>query len=226
MSVSRFYFNVSRGGLFVGFFQIVARHEDDGCECHEAQDDNLDVVAVAGQAVVELLLWHDGVHVPAQGGEHRVPESSADGGVEQEFPVAHARHAGRNGDEMADDGHEASGQCGHDAVAVEVALALLHFLLVEQAEVAPAAVGKAVDDGAAQIAACKVVDGGSAVGTERGGQDDEPHVEMATGSEVGGWRHDELRGHGDDGALEKHEEPNPIVVEVFEDELIEFHFLF
>ena len=153
-----------------------------------------------------------------------MPEAGTDGGVEQELPIAHACHTCRNGDEMSDDGHEAAGQRGYDAVSVEVALALLHFLLVEQAEVSPAAIGKAIDDGAAEIASGEVVDGGSAVGSDGCGKNDHPHVEVTAGGKIGCWRCHKLRWYWNDSTLQQHQEPYPVVVEVVKYELIYFHF--
>ena len=120
----------------------MAGDEHHGSNADKAKDDDLDVMAILGKTLVELFLRHNGLHVPAQGGKNGVPKACTDGGVEQEFPVAHACHSSRDRDEMSDDGHEATSQRGCDAVLVEVALALLHFLLIEQAEMSPPAVGK------------------------------------------------------------------------------------
>ena len=180
-------------------------------------------MAILGKALVELFLRHNGLHIPAQGGKNGVPEACTDGGVEQELPVAHACHSCRDGDEMADDGHETTCQRGCDAVLVEVALALLHLLLIEQAEMSPAAIGKAIDDGSAEIASGKVVDGGSAVGSDGGSQNDHPHVQVSASGEIGSRWHHKLRGHRYDCTLQQHEEPYPVVVEVFKNELVDFH---
>ena len=208
----------------LALLQVMAGNKDHDGQTNKAEDDNLDVVSVAGKAFVELLLRHDGLHIPAQNGQHGVPKTGTDGRVEQEFPIAHACHTGRNRDEMAYDWHETTSERGHDAVAIEVAFAFLYLFLIEQTKVSPTAVGKAIDDGAAQIASCKVVDGSPAVGTDGSCQNDKPHVEMAAGSKVGGRRHHKLRGNGDDRTLKKHQKPYPIVVEVFENELVEFHY--
>ena len=68
---------------------------------------------------------------------------------------------------MADAGDETARDGRHHAVVVEIAFALLHLLLREQAEAAQAAVGEAVDERAAQIVARQVVDGGATVGSDR-----------------------------------------------------------
>ena len=87
-----------------------------------------------------------------------MPASGADGGEEQELPVVHPGQSGRDADEVADDGHKTPRQRGGHPVVVEVLLALLYLLLVEQTEMAEAAVGKAIDHGPPDVEGSEVVD--------------------------------------------------------------------
>ncbi len=93
---------------------------------------------------------------------------------------------------MADAGDEAAGDGGHHAVVVEVGLTLLHLLLREKTEVTDAAVGKTIDDGAAEVVASQIVDAGTDVGTQCGSQDDQYDMQVAGGSMVGGRSDNEL----------------------------------
>ena len=53
--------------------QVMAGNKDHDGQTNKAKNDNLDVVSVAGKAVVELLLRHYGLHIPSQNGQHGVP---------------------------------------------------------------------------------------------------------------------------------------------------------
>ena len=112
--------------------------------------------------------------------------------------------------------------CYH-AVVIEILLALLYFLLVQQAHLSPLRIGKSVDDGTTEVVAGNIVDGGSAVGSDGGSQNDHPHVQVSACSEIGCRWHHKLRGHRYDCTLQQHEEPYPVVVEVFKNELVDFH---
>ncbi len=173
------------GRRSVSLGEALLYHEiDDGKE-DKGDDDPLDVVAVFKNLVVQLLFGDNGVKIPAQTGKDDVPATGTEGGVEQKMTIVHACQSGGDADEMAYAWNESAGDGGQLAVGVEVALALLHLFLIEQAEMAQTAVGKAVDDGAAHIVGHDVVDGGAEVGTERGKEDDEPHVEISACGMVG-----------------------------------------
>lgn len=115
-------------------------------------------------------------------------------------------------------GDEATYEGGHGSVVGEVFLGVLHFLLVEEAEVSEGAIGKSVDDGASEVASGCIVDKGAYIGSQRGTEDNEDYVEVAAigGSTVGGRWHDEFAGDGNDGALERHQEGDGPVVEMVE----------
>ena len=116
--------------------RFVAAHEIADDEINQGDgynhaDDHLNVFTVFQYLVVELLFRHNVVEIPAQDGEYGVPCTSADGGVEQEFPIVHLCQSGGNGYQVANAGNEQSRYGGHHAMVVEVFLALLHFLLVD-----------------------------------------------------------------------------------------------
>ena len=106
-----------------------------------------------------------------------------------------------DGNKVSDAGNEAPGDGGHHAVIVEILLAVFHLLLIEQTEFSPFAVGETIDEGATQIVACKIVDGGTAVGPDGGKQNHQPNVEVSTSGMIGSGRNNEFRRDGDDGAL-------------------------
>ena len=64
---------------------------------------------------------------------------------------------------MSDARDKTAGKSGCNAVIVEVTLALLHLLLVEQAELSPFAVGKLIDDRPADVEGNEIVDAGTQV---------------------------------------------------------------
>ena len=163
-----------------------------------------------------MLLRDNGVEVIAEDGEDHVPEACADGGVEKEMTVVHLRQSCRDRDKVSDAGYEPPRDGGKLAVVVEVSLASLHFLLIKETEMAEPTVGETVDDGSSEIVTCKVVDGRANIRTEGGEKDDEEGVKVTARSMVGSRRHDELRRHGDDRALKKHEDEHREVIQVVE----------
>ena len=115
---------------------------------------------------------------------------------------------------MADTWDEASGECGDDAVVVEITLGLLDLLLVQQTHLAPLAIRELIDDRTADVERNKVIDGGTNVGTNGGEEDDQPHVELSAGSMISRGGDDEFGGYRHDGALEEHQKQNRSVVEI------------
>ena len=195
-------------------------HKPNDGHGHQGEDDELDVVAIFHDLALQLVGRDDRGEIPAEERQDGVPGACADGGIEKKLPVVHPGQSGGNGDEVADARDETARDGRHHTVVVEIAFALLHLLLREQAEAAEAAVGEAVDERAAQIVAGQVVDGGPTVGSDRRKDDDPPGVEvLARMSEIGRRRDDQLRGYGDDGTLKQHQKPNPRVVEMLDDKL-------
>ena len=64
----------------------------------------------------------------------------------------------------------------HRSMVVEILFTLLHFLLVEQAHMSPAAIRKTVNNRATEVVACNVVDTRTDVGSNSGEQDNEKYV--------------------------------------------------
>ena len=129
-------------------------------------NDELDVFAIAFDFGLQLVLGHHRVQIPSQGGQDAVPCTGTECGVEQELPIFHFRQACGDGNKVSDAGNEAPSDGGHYAVIVEILLAVFHLLLIEQTEFSPFAVGETIDERATQIVACKIVDGGTAVGPD------------------------------------------------------------
>ena len=129
-------------------------------------NDELDVFAIAFDFGLQLVLGHHRVQIPSQGGQDAVPCTGTECGVEQELPIFHFRQACGDGNKVSDAGNEAPSDGGHHAVIVEILLAVFHLLLIEQTEFSPFAVGETIDERATQIVACKIVDGGAAVGPD------------------------------------------------------------
>ena len=101
-------------------------------------------------------------------------------------------------------------------MVVEVFLCLLHFLLIQQTQVAEGAIGKSVDDGTPQIAGGSVVDESTQISTNGGTQYHEDDIQVAavgSGTIGGRWYH-QFTGSGDNGALEHHQEGDGPVVQV------------
>ena len=95
-----------------------------------------------------------------------MPTASTNRGEEQELAVVHTGQAGRDRDQVTDNGYKATCQRGSDPVIVKVFLTPFYFLLIEQTHLSPFAVGKLINDGAAYVECHKIVDAGTDVGTE------------------------------------------------------------
>ena len=145
------------------FEEQVEEPDDD-----KPDNDELDVFAIAFDFGLQLVLGHHRVQIPSQGSQDAVPCTGTEGGVEQELPIFHFRQASGDGNKVSDAWNEAPGDGGHHAVIVEILLAVFHLLLIEQTEFSPFAVGETIDERATQIVACKIVDGGTAVGSDGG----------------------------------------------------------
>ena len=186
---------------------------DDG-KCHESEYRPHDIVVILLNLGIQLVFGHDGGEIPAQGGEDSVPSTSTDGGVEQELPIGHTCQSRGDADQMAYAWDESSGECSYHAVIVEVLLALLHLLLVEQTHLAPFDVGKLIDDGSAHLERQEIVDGCAEVGTDGGKQHHEPYVQLAAMCMKGGRRHYQFRWYGYHGTLQQHKQQDGAIVQV------------
>ena len=80
-----------------------------------------------------------------------MPTACTNSGEQNEFTVMHTGQTGRDGNEVTDYWNETTGKCGCYAVVVEVFLAFLKLLLVKKAHLTPLAVGKLIDNRAANI---------------------------------------------------------------------------
>lgn len=200
--------------LFLARFVNKISHHNQGEGYHGVAE----LVAVAGDGVEELILGYDTLEGVAHGSEDDVPKACTDGGVEDEMGEAHLGEACGNGDEVTDARHEAPDEGSYGAMIGEVLLGVLHFLLIEEAEVAEGAIGKGVDDGTSEVAGGGIVDEGAKVGTKGGAEDDEDDVEVAAIGccTVGGGRYDKFAGDGDDCAFECHQEGDGPVIEMVE----------
>ena len=93
---------------------------------------------------------------------------------------------------MSDARDETTGDGCHLAVAVKIALALLYLLLVQQAHLAPLAVGKAVDDGTSKIIARHIIDGSTEVGAKGCKQNYKKDVKITCCCVISRGRHHKL----------------------------------
>ena len=121
-----------------------------------------------------------------------MPSTSTNRGEEDKFAVVHAGQSGRDGYQVTDHWDEASCQRGCNTVIVEVFFTLLYLLLIQQAHLAPLAVGELIDHRATHIQSHEIVDAGTDIGTEGGKENDQEHVERTTGSMIGCRGDDEL----------------------------------
>ena len=115
---------------------------------------------------------------------------------------------------MADAGQKPSRDGCHHAMPVKVPFTLLHFLLVQQTGVSPPAVGEPVDDGTAEIPACKIIYCRTAVCSQRSEEDDQPHIEVSAGGMVGSRSDNQLLRYGKDGTFEEHQKKNSAIIEL------------
>ena len=115
---------------------------------------------------------------------------------------------------MADAGNESAGDSCHHAMIIEIVLTLLHLFLIQHTEVAPTAVGEAIDDRAAEIVTCQIVDRSAAVGSSCRKENDQPNVEITGGRVVGRGSNHQLRWYRDDCTLKQHQQENRPIVEV------------
>lgn len=166
--------------------------EEHDCEASHDNDDQLDFTAVGIDALLQLTCRNERMQIPAESSQDAIPYAGADGRINQKFPKVHPRQSCGHRNQLPDARNESAGDGGHKAMVVEVALALLYLLLVEQAKVAQAAVGEPIDDRTPEKISGSIVDGCSRNGPERGKQHNEENVQAACGGIVGSRRHDNL----------------------------------
>lgn len=202
--------------------------EDEAYDEHgEHEDDASDFVAIArgefchlgGGGEVRL-----GVDEIAQESQNGVPYACTEGGEEEELTEVHAGQSGRNADELSHGGHKAAEEGGGRTVVTEIGFGVFNLGAVDQAHMADAAVGKTIDDGAAEPTGQIVVDECTEVGTE-GGYDDhheDVHRIILHQGEEGCRGHHDFRRERDEGTFNGHEYEDPPVVEVLEDKINEW----
>ena len=148
--------------LFPGLVNQESHDEDSQSEQHVT---NL-VAVFRGEDVDVIGRLEVGELVDAvtDSGEHRVPKAGPERRVEQEGAHLHAGQTGGDRDELAHGRDEAAEESGRSAVLLEVFFGVADFFFVDKAHVADAAVGEAVDNGAAQPQSQIIVEKGADVG--------------------------------------------------------------
>ena len=163
----------------------------------------------------EFLLGEVLAEPIAECGKHDVPDACAKGSEQGKGAEIHARQSGGNGDELPDCRNEAAQEGGDGAVAVKIGFGFLHLLGIDEAHVPHPAVGKGIDDRAANEQRQDVVDDGSDECAKGGNEDNHHHVHVAVACrEIGSRRDDDLAGEWDEGALDGHEQQDGAVGEV------------
>jgi len=175
-------------------------------------------MAIAGDGVKELLFRHDAGEGIAHSREDDVPQTCTNGGVEDKVGEAHLGQTCGDRDEVANAGNEATDKGGYSSMIGKILFGVLHFLLVEKAEMAECAIGKSIDYWAPQVAGCGIVDECPDISSEGGAEDDENHIQVAILSScaISCRRHDEFAWNRDNGALERHKECDGPIVEMVE----------
>ena len=82
----------------------------------------------------------------AKTGEDGVPHQCSQSGEEGEDSDVHSRQTRRNGDQLTDCGYQSSYKGRYRPVLVELCLALVHHLAVNEAGMPELAVGKRIYD--------------------------------------------------------------------------------
>ena len=88
-------------------------------------------MAVLGDGTYELVFGDDGLEIPAEGGEHGVPDACAEGCEGDELGEPHLGQSCGYGDELAHCGDEPSGEGSYGSVLAEEFLGSLYLALVE-----------------------------------------------------------------------------------------------
>lgn len=200
-----------RRELFLCFGLVAIGFPDEQADADGAKNEN----DIADDAIVAFDLCHE--HFGLQGlaqyktqcGQNGVPYAGTQNGVEQEFAEVHFGQTGRNGDELADNGHEATDEGGQSTVLLKIFFGFLYLFPIDEAHVPELTVGKPVDDGAAQPPRDGVVENGSQCGANGGKQQHEPDVGPLVGGQIGGRRHYDFRREGNKGTLDGHEQHDP-----------------
>ena len=78
---------------------------------NQTQNGELDIFGVFANFVVQLILGYNGMQIPAKKSQYTVPASCTNGSKQQEFAVMHTCQAGRDGNQVADDGNKTTGKC-------------------------------------------------------------------------------------------------------------------
>lgn len=106
----------------------------------------------------ELLFGKFGGEPVAKICQHRIPDAGAKHGEQRELQEVHPCKSGRDGNELAYGRNQSTKECGDCPMLVEIFFGFFNLFGINEAHVAKAAVGKAVDDGAADPKRQHVVD--------------------------------------------------------------------
>ena len=158
---------------------------------------------------------------PAEQCQNGVPDSGAEGCVEEELSHRHSGESGGNTDELADGRNETAEEGGGGAVVAEIGFGVLNLRAVNQADVTETTVCETIDQGATEPTRKPIVDECAEVCSGGGNQHHKQDVQCA----VGGHgkkrcrRNHHLRGERNERTFHCHEYKNPPVVEVGEYEV-------
>ena len=194
---------------------LINEEDDDGdeyCDACVADD-----VAVMRYGPNQRVLIHLRVAGIADGYEDSVPKSCTQTCVEDETQQVHTCKSCGDADELSDGRNHTSDERRDGSVAVEVFLSLFHLPRIDEAHVTEAAVGKGIDNGAAQKVRQAVVDHSPDEGTQRAAKDDHGKRHLTCfRSHIGSRYHHHLARKRDERTLDGHEQDNPAIVQVLQ----------
>lgn len=152
----------------------------------------------------------------AEKSEHAVPDCSAEECENRKGQKFHACNTSRNRNQLSNDCNEAAYESGNGTMFAEVVFGFLHFTCIEKQEVSEAAVGKLVDDGAAQELCQVVVDECSDECSKACKCYNQGDVQIGVWlqSFVGGGGHHQFRRKGNEGTFDSHQKGYGSVVQV------------
>jgi hypothetical protein len=196
------YFAFVREAIRSSFFRADAVFPVRGDEPEEGCDEN----EFDGEMEAVEDFFEAGISVPrrselhADPGECVAPGPGADESVDVEAELVHLRDACGKGDEGADDRQHSADENGDGAEAVEEVIDTIQVVAAEE-EIAAVA----LDHGTTAVCADPVGGDGAEVGGEGGDGREDDEVPLRVRESVAGERHDDFRGDGDTGGLDRHE---------------------
>ena len=137
------------------------------CNADKQEDNELYIFAVLQNLILKLLLWNKRMQIPAKCGKNTIPHSGAKSSIKDKLPVLHLCQSGWNRNKMTNTRNQSSGYCCHHTMVIEILLATLDFLLIQQAEVTDTAIGELINYRTTEVITGNIVDRGSNVSTER-----------------------------------------------------------